>query len=124
MQFDIEIIKPNLQTPVNYKTIIFKIAPQNKIDQSITEQFEIFFYTLIRAGVKRFLLDLNGLKYIDSSGIGKIINITKVLRKQGGNITIARVPQEIMQVFKLVKLDTFIKIFISVEEAVNFLKLV
>lgn len=47
MLFDIEIIKPNPQTPVDYKTIIFKISPQNKIDQTITEQFEIFFYTLM-----------------------------------------------------------------------------
>lgn len=123
MRFDIELIKPNPNTPADYNTLIFKIAILHKIDQSMAEQFELFFLTLIRAGVKKFIIDLDELKYIDSSGIGKLINITKILRKQAGSISLARASQEVMQIFKLVKLDTFIKIFHSIEEAVNYLKL-
>jgi anti-sigma B factor antagonist len=123
VRFEIEFIKSNPNVPVDYETVIVRIAILNKLDQSIAEQFELFIFALMKSGIKKFVLDLNELKYIDSSGIGKIINITKLLRKQNGNISMSRVSQEIMQVFKLVKLDTFIKIFLSVEEAVNYLRL-
>ncbi len=121
MQIDLEIIKP--QGPPDYNTLILKISILNKFDKHIAEQFELFCYTLIRGGIKKFIFDLKDLKYIDSSGIGKIINIAKVLRQQRGNIALSRVPQDIMDVFKLVKLDTFVKIFLSNEECINYLKL-
>lgn len=123
MLFDIEIIKPNPNVQADYNTLIFKIGLKNRFEQSVTEQFELFTFTLIRAGVKKIVFDFAELRYIDSSGIGKIINITKILRQQKGNVAISRVTDEILQILKLVKLDTFIKIFLSNEEAINFLKL-
>ncbi len=123
MLFDIEIIKPNPNVQADYNTLIFKIGLKNRFDHSVAEQVELFAFTLIRAGVKKIVFDFAELRYIDSAGIGKIINITKILRQQKGNVAISRVTDEILQILKLVKLDTFIKIFLSNEEAINFLKL-
>jgi len=102
---------------------VLKIVVVNKLDQNNSANLENLILLLHKSGIKKFLLDLNELKYVDSSAIGKIINVTKIIRKTGGEISISRVTSDIMNIFNLIKLGTFIKIFSTNEEAVNYLAL-
>ena len=65
---------------------------------------------------------MDELRYVDSSGIGKIINTTKHIRSVKGNLTVARCAPNVKEVFDLVHLEKFLEIFNSIEEAINFLK--
>jgi len=57
--------------------------------------------------------------YIDSSGIGVLINTAKLLRKQKGDIVMANVSDDIKSIFKVIRLEEFITIFNSEVEAVK-----
>jgi len=122
MRYNIEIVRPSKMS-VSFTTFIWKINLVNKLDQTNSEEFELFILTIIRGGVRKILFDFDELRYIDSAGLGKIINITKNIRALKGNITITRCAPNIMDILKLVKLEKFIKIFGSNEEGINYLKL-
>ncbi len=56
------------------------------------------------------VIDLQGLKSITSSGIGKIVLLYKGLQKQNGSLSIRGVNHTIMEVFRIVKLDKLVAI--------------
>lgn len=121
MRLDIEIIKPNPASP-DINNYICKIELHNELDRKNDLDFEFIITILINGGIRKVLLDLANLKYVDSSGIGKLISITKVMRKINGNLAISRCSEQIIEIFRLIKLESFIKVFPSNEEAFNFLK--
>lgn len=54
----------------------------------------------------RFLrVDLSGVQVIDSSGVASLIEAFQAARKKGKSFTLVQVPQPVMRVLKLAKLD-------------------
>ncbi len=117
-------LEVDIEKGMKENELIFIITPVEQLNQKVALTFEIMLLTLINGGATKFVINLSQIEYIDSTGIGKIINITKILRKRNGEIALVEVPQKIMEVFNLIKLEKFIKIFHSREEGVNYLKLV
>lgn len=121
MKIDIEIIKPD-EYPLNIHHCIYKMIFFNKLDHQNSNNLDIILNTFIQGGVKKILLDFSNIQYIDSTGIGCIIQTAKTLRKLKGEVTITKCSSHIMEIFKLVRLEKFIKLFNSIEEGINFLK--
>src|SRR5687768_17375780 len=53
----------------------------------------------------RVVLDLSGLKQIDSSGVGAIVSLYKRVRARGGSIAVCGVKDQPLAIFRLLKLD-------------------
>lgn len=107
----------------DFNTIIYKIKSDSKIDIDNSEELFTFLKTIVAGGVIKVLFDLQGVHYIDSSGIGVLINIAKIIRSNKGDIALLNVSTDLESIFKLVKLQRFISIFPNEEDAVNFFKL-
>lgn len=76
---------------------------------------QIFENELAR-GIKYVAIDMKELVYIDSSGIGSLINLMSKLRSLGGMIVLLNMRQDIERIFSMTKLLSFFKIFRSEEE--------
>ncbi|MBF0530138.1 MAG: STAS domain-containing protein [Deltaproteobacteria bacterium] len=57
---------------------------------------------------RRVVLDLSRTSIIDSMGIGVIVACLKTLKQQGGDLVIENAKQDIIKLFKLLKLDFII----------------
>ena len=66
-----------------------------------------------------FVMNFRNVKLINSSGIGVIIACLTSLRNHGGDLRFANVQGASWKYFNITKLDTVIKMFSSVNEAVN-----
>ena len=122
MKVNLEILKL-AQRPediIDYNTIVFKIPLTKRINLDSSKYWWIFLKTIVDGGAIKILLDLQNLEYIDSSGLGMLINVAKMLRKIEGDLVMFNVSADIRNVFKVIKLQEFIKIFNSEGEAVNF----
>lgn len=120
MKIDIEILKSS-DAVAKPHTFICKIGLSNKLDHSNAPHLENALLFMIQGGMRKLMLDLTDLKYIDSTGIGRLIKIIKTLRKTKGDVCITKCNSHIVEIFKLVRLEKFIKIFSSNEEGLNFL---
>ena len=117
--FEIIKISPVSTDKIDYATIVFKTTPPRKIDIDNSKDLWIYFKTLISGGARKIYVDLKSVEYIDSSGIGVFINSAKLIRKQKGDVVLANVSDEVRNIFKVINLDEFIKIYNSEVEAIN-----
>ncbi len=53
-------------------------------------------------------VDLSQVHYIDSAGIGLLIELKKNVEKLGKNYTVSNIPAELMRMFKSISLDTIL----------------
>jgi anti-sigma B factor antagonist len=63
------------------------------------------------------ILDLSGVPYMDSAGMGAVINHYVHCQNKGGRLIAAGVCCRALELFKLTKVHTIIPMFESVEEA-------
>jgi len=71
----------------------------------------------LEAGDRRFLIDFTRTGYIDSSGLGVLVSLSKKIRDQGGDLRLAGLNEDLKTLFELTKLDTLFAISDTPEEA-------
>ena len=60
---------------------------------------------MIDEGVRKLVIDLSGVNYIDSAGIGMLVSCTGHIEKNGGKMRIAGSHGPVAKVFDVVHLD-------------------
>jgi anti-anti-sigma factor len=63
------------------------------------------------------ILDLSGVPYMDSAGMGAVINHYTHCQNRGARLIVAGVNSRVMELFKMTKVDTVIALAATVEEA-------
>jgi anti-anti-sigma factor len=119
MQIDIIKISQVSTEKIDYSTVIFKCELPKRVDVDNSKDLWIYFSSLIAGGALKIYLDLKKVEYIDSSGIGVIINATKMIRLKKGDIVIANISDSIKEIFRVISLENFIRTFNTEVEAIN-----
>ena len=65
----------------------------------------------------KFVIDFSNTGYIDSSGLGVLVSLSKKIREQGGELRLANLNEDLRTLFELTKLDTLFKIADSRQDA-------
>ncbi len=73
----------------------------------------------LERGERRFLIDFAQTGYIDSSGLGVLVSLSKKIREQGGELRLANLNEDLKTLFELTKLDTLVQIADSRERALD-----
>ncbi len=71
----------------------------------------------VEAGGKKFVIDFTKTGYIDSSGLGVLVSLSKKIREQGGDLRLCGLNEDLQTLFELTKLDTLFAIARTPEEA-------
>lgn len=69
------------------------------------------------ASVKNIILDLRGIEFIDSSGLGVILGRYKLLKQRGGQMGAVSVSSQVKRIFELAGMLKLISIFEHKEQA-------
>ncbi|MEK6610790.1 MAG: STAS domain-containing protein [Gemmatimonadota bacterium] len=73
----------------------------------------------LEAGDRKFLIDFSKTGYIDSSGLGVLVSLSKKIRDEGGDLRLAGLNEDLKTLFELTKLDTLFAIADSPAEALG-----
>ena len=71
----------------------------------------------LERGERRLLVDFSRTGYIDSSGLGALVSISKKVRESGGDLRLAGLNEDLRSLFELTKLDTLFTITETPEQA-------
>ena len=74
--------------------------------------------SLIHQGQKKLLLNLEGVPYIDSAGLGEIVRTYTTVSRQGGSLKLVNLTKRITDLLSITKLLTVFETFDSEKEAV------
>ena len=77
---------------------------------------------LLEEGKKRILLNLAGVSYVDSSGIGELVSSYTAINKEGGQLKLLNLTQKIQDLLTITKLLTVFDVYDSEAEALNSFK--
>jgi anti-sigma B factor antagonist len=70
-------------------------------------------------GERKFVIDFSRTGYIDSSGLGVLVSLSKKIREQGGELRLSSLNEDLRTLFELTKLDTLFRIADSREDALE-----
>lgn len=68
----------------------------------------------------RLVVDLSDTVFLASAGMAALIRLDRAARENGGELRVAGCNPEVLRTLKLVKLDTILKVFPTVKEAIAF----
>jgi len=73
----------------------------------------------LERGARKVLIDFARTGYIDSSGLGVLVSLSKKIREQGGELRLANLNDDLKTLFELTKLDTLFQISDTKERALQ-----
>src|SRR5215213_3665773 len=74
---------------------------------------------LLAAGRRQMVVDVGGVEFLDSSGLGVLVEIQTRLREAGGTLALARPADRIRKLFILTGLDEVFSVHDTVEGALG-----
>ena len=74
---------------------------------------------MVAMDIRVFILNLKGVDYVDSSGIGALLSINDLLAREGRKLRIANITRQLQKVMDLTRLTGFLPLCRSVREAVE-----
>jgi anti-sigma B factor antagonist len=87
------------------------LGESNLVREKVTE--------LAAAGRFKIVVDLGGVDYIDSTGLGILVICFTSLKKQGGALKLVNPNKRNVELLLLTKLHTVFEVFNEVQDAVN-----
>lgn len=73
----------------------------------------------VAAGRTHLVVDLEGVSFMDSTGLGVLVGRLKLVRAQNGSLRLVCSSERILKVFAITGLDKVFQIFPTVDEAVT-----
>lgn len=91
----------------------------NKIidEQNINAIGEDLFRLVDELGRKKILLNFSKVEFLSSAALGKLITLNRKLQAVKGTLVMCSIKKEIVEVFKITKLDKLFKIKANEQEA-------
>jgi anti-sigma B factor antagonist len=87
------------------------VGNRQELKQKVLDELE--------GGGRKFLVDFAKTGYIDSSGLGVLVSLSKKIREQGGELRLANLNDDLKTLFELTKLDTLFQISDTRERALE-----
>ncbi len=77
---------------------------------------------LLEEGKKKILLNLGGVGYIDSSGIGELVSSYTAINKEQGQLKLLNLTQKLQDLLAITKLLTVFDVYENESDALNSYK--
>jgi len=87
------------------------VGNRQELKQQVLEQLE--------TGDRKFVIDFANTGYIDSSGLGVLVSLSKKIREQGGELRLSSLNEDLRTLFELTKLDTLFRIADNKDKALQ-----
>ena len=82
-----------------------RVEIKGQLDSMTAPDLRPSFEALAADRPKKVILDLSGLRLIDSSGVGAIVSLFKQVRAAGGKLEIIGVQGQPHSIFRVLRLD-------------------
>jgi len=91
------------------RVIVVDVVGKLTISESRT-QLRDLIHVLSGTGHKRFLLNLAGVDYVDSDGMGELVRCYSTVRQRGGEMKLVQVNKRVADLLQITRLNTLFEI--------------
>ena len=108
-----------LKTEKINNVIVVKFNNIDRFNALIVEPVKEQLKSFYNKPDTRLALNLEGIKFVDSSGFGVVLSILKTASSNQGQFKICNIRPEVMELFKLLQLHNVFDLYDTQEECVN-----
>jgi len=89
------------------------------LDYSFASTFKDEVLKLVKAGKKNLIIDLSGVNFVDSSGLGALVSVLRAITSEGGDICLCGLKPNIQTMLELTRLNRIFEVYAGVDDAVK-----
>jgi anti-sigma B factor antagonist len=94
------------------------VVPKSDLDMGTADQMKRTLTELIEKGQSKLVMDLTGVAYVDSSGLGALVAAMKQARAVGGNLKLCGLQEDVRSIFEMTRLIKVMAVHSDRQEAV------
>ncbi|MDX1906526.1 MAG: STAS domain-containing protein [Bacteroidia bacterium] len=115
---DISVILPSMrfEKSVEERLTVIKLL-EEKLDTRISPSLKSEFINLNALGIKNIVLNLQDVRYADSSGLSSILTANRLCASLGGVLVLCCVSTHVDKLIKISQLDTVLNVLPTEAEA-------
>jgi len=98
----------------------FELTLEGRLDSAAADRLEEVVDTIVEGRARKILLDMAGVSFIASRGIGVVIGTYKRLRSAGGELAMSNLQAPVQKVFSITAALPQESIFTGEEEADSY----
>lgn len=95
------------------------LSVQGEVDVYTAPQFREQLIQLVDQGQRSILVDLEGVEFLDSTGLGVLVGGLKRVRSHNGDLSLVCTQHRILKVFEITGLTKVFSIYDNVDAAVE-----
>jgi anti-anti-sigma factor len=88
-----------------------------ELDATNSQQLRNLLESEVSAGLRTLIVELSGLKFIDSSSLQVLLRCNRMLNSQGGVLRLVRPVGSVARMLHLTRADQLVRVYDSVEQA-------
>lgn len=108
-----------LTVSLDAKEGIDVVSAKGEVDAYTAPTLDESLTSLISSGSKQIIVDLSGVEFIDSTGLGIIVKALKSVRDQGGWLKVVANSDRVVKVFRITGLEAEVDLAVSVDDAIS-----
>ena len=108
-----------LKTERINNVIIVRFDNIDRFNALITEPVKEDMKSLFNKPDTRLILNLEGIRFIDSSGFGVFLSILKTANNNHGQFKLCNIEPEVMELFRLLQLHNVFEIHNNLEDCIK-----
>jgi anti-sigma B factor antagonist len=93
------------------------VAPTGRLDVAGAPALKDAISDALKNGQSRVVIDMEGVSFVDSTGLGSVIAALKQVRSSQGELRLAAPNQQVRVVLELTTLDRVFPYYATVEDA-------
>ena len=83
------------------------------------QEFKQAILDAVEQGARLVVVDFTNSGYIDSSGLGALVSLSRRLRESGGDLRLVGLNEDLRTLFELTRLDALFPLFASQADALG-----
>ncbi|MEQ1635295.1 MAG: STAS domain-containing protein [Methylococcales bacterium] len=106
----------NLEKTNGFNVLTIK---DERIDAHNSGELKEYLLQLIEKGEKQIIVQLEQVRFIDSSGLGALLSGNKHILAKSGRLALVNIQQQVLSMFELTRLNRVFEIYSDLNEAFN-----
>ncbi len=98
------------------KDFILLVPEEERIDAHNSTEFKEYILDLIKKGEINLIVQLDQVRFIDSSGLGALLAGFKNAQRKSGNLLLVNVQPQVLSMFELTRLNRVFEIYNDLDE--------
>jgi anti-anti-sigma factor len=98
------------------ETTVQLMEPKGKLDVTNAAQFRSQVNAAIAAKSRYLIVDLAGVSFMDSSGLGALVAALKAVRSSGAELLVCSLSEQVQMLFDLTSMSKIFKVYRNRQE--------